>query len=368
VQTSVAEAPWIEGATGVGPDFGGCPVPLHYGDWVSEYGDLKRSAGMVYLGGCAQIEITGPDRCAFLNRLCTNRVEPLQAGCCREALLADATGHVIAHVLVRACAESLVLCAAPGQAERILAHLDRYLIRDAVELHDRTAQAGQLLLSGPGAAGLLGGPPGGELEIAGHRAVACPLDDGPASLLVLLDRDGAGAVWQALARSGARPCGHQALAAYRIERGWPIYGVDISQANLAQEIGRDAQAICFHKGCYLGQETVARIDSRGHVNRRLAGLHFPPAEGRSGVVPLPGMELVHEGRAVGQVTSSAFSPDLGGPVALGYVRRPHYLAGTRLDSPAGAAIVVALPMTRRPLIGASGSAGSRPGPFPPGPT
>jgi folate-binding protein YgfZ len=119
----------------------------------------------------------------------------------------------------------------------------------------------------------------------------------------------------------------------------PSYGVDFNEENLPQEVGRDSEAISFTKGCYLGQETVARIDALGHVNQRLASVRFFGTD-----VPAVGTELTRGGRIVGSVTSAAISPKLGAPIALAMVRREGNSPGARLSSAAGECEVVALPV------------------------
>jgi folate-binding protein YgfZ len=143
----------------------------------------------------------------------------------------------------------------------------------------------------------------------------------------------------ALAAAGAMPCGSEAVEMARLEAGTPLFGQDITDDNLPQEIGRDALAISFTKGCYLGQETVARIDALGHVNRLLAGLKF---SGTS--VPAPGLALRSCDKVVGHITSAAWSPKLGAPLALALVRRAQAKLGTTLASDAGSAEVVKLPL------------------------
>jgi hypothetical protein len=144
-----------------------------------------------------------------------------------------------------------------------------------------------------------------------------------------------------LAAGGVRVSGDAggAVDALRIEAGFPEYGRDVTDANLPQEVARDRLAMSFHKGCYLGQETVARIDALGHVNRYLVGVRFD-----GGGIPPVGTPLSAEGKTLGNVTSATFSPRLGVPLALAYVRRGHHGPGTRLDSPLGTAEVVALPL------------------------
>jgi len=126
----------------------------------------------------------------------------------------------------------------------------------------------------------------------------------------------------------------------RLEAGFPFFDRDITAENLPQEVGRDAQAISFQKGCYLGQETVARIDALGHVNRVLRGVKFDgPA------VPPPATVLLAGGKEVGRVTSAAWSPRRRAPLAFAYLRQSAAKAGTRLESSTGPSEVVALPLS-----------------------
>jgi aminomethyltransferase len=150
---------------------------------------------------------------------------------------------------------------------------------------------------------------------------------------------------EAAARAlGGGPADLDAWNTARIETGLPVFGTELGPDRLAQEAGQDARAIAFDKGCYTGQEVVARIHYRGHVNRHLRGIRFegPVEHGR----PDAGAELFHEGRSVGLVTSRTESPALG-PIALAYVRR-EIEPGTRLrteeDGPADA-LVCELPFT-----------------------
>jgi folate-binding protein YgfZ len=330
--------------------FRGHSVVLDYGDWIAEYVALKRSAGVVCLGHIPQIEIAGPDRATFLNRLCTNKIDGLGPGEGRETFLTDAKGHVLAHAAVLTRSESLCLRAVGSEAGKIIAHLDFYLVRDNVTLCDRSGEWLELLLAGPDAIRLLGQLTSTEIpqsrlahrdvELVGQPVSVRCLQTGSAPIFVLsLPDNRAADAWHALRKAGAAACGHQALETLRIEAGWPIYGQDIGPANLPQEVGRDAQAISFTKGCYLGQETVARLDSRGHVNKVLVGLKFAAAE-----VPARGDELANAGQRVGEVTSAGFSPDFGAAIGLGYVRRGFEQPGTQLDGLQGLATVVAVPM------------------------
>jgi len=323
---------------------------LDYGDWLAEYTALVEGVGLVHSSLSSVVELTGEDRATFLNRLATNKVDhlPLGSGC--ETFLTDAKAHVLAYLWLFVRPASLALYTAAGQVEKIIAHLDRYLLGEKVELHDRSADYSVFYLGGPRSRAILdrlasASPPeeplaGIEAELAGAPVGLRTLDTAAGrGLLLIAGAAAAATVWQALREAGARPCGQRAAEALRIESGWPAYGRDVTEENLAQEVARDRMALALNKGCYLGQETIARIESRGHVNRTLVGLRFPTAE-----VPRPGTELLAEGRAVGRVTSATFSPRLGAALALGYVRYGQNAPGTRLDGPLGPVHVVALPV------------------------
>ncbi len=324
--------------------------PLDFGDPAGEENALATGVGIVPLVDRAQIALRGADRASFLHNLCTNDIRRLVPGQGCEAFLLNAPGKVLAHVHVFVEEEQLVLDTVPGQREFLLRHLDRYLIREKVELvplldrHD-------LLLSGPKAAELLarmGVEPAPrehcnhvESRIAEHPVAIRRVDlSGAESYLITTETADVGPAWKALCQAGATPCGMSAFTAARIAAGAPHFGIDITDANLPQEIGRDRQAISFTKGCYIGQETVARIDALGHVNRLLVGLRG------TGESAFPaGMELhAEDGKAVGAVTSTAYSHRLQQPIALGYVRRAQATPGTKLTSPSGPVEVVALPM------------------------
>lgn len=285
------------------------------------------------LSARTQLELTGDDRAAFLHNLCTNDIRKLAAGSGCEAFLLDARGHILGLVWVFCRPQSLVIDMVPGQASALLAHLDRYLIREKVELHDRSAQWAELLVDGPGAAEAAARVAGDEVWInevdwtgAGGRLVSCPRER------FALLRD-------ALADAGCVLADAASFNAARLEAGTPLWGVDISEKNLPQEVARDARAISFVKGCYLGQETVARIDALGHVNKTLCGVQFGGSE-----IPGAGTALAAGGRPAGEVTSAAWSPRLRAPLALAWLRRGTNTPGTRLDSPLGPAQVVALPL------------------------
>ncbi len=185
-------------------------------------------------------------------------------------------------------------------------------------------------------------PPDGQstieaIDLSHERAV---LADRPVRLIresptgrggwsVVGSRDDEAALRQAVLALGdglrPRPIDSDTFDVLRIEAGTPEFGRDVIIDNLPQEIGRDARAINFVKGCYLGQETVARIDALGHVNKILRGVRI-----EGDVAPAPGSHIESDGKTVGTITSAAFSPGWGQPIALAIIRMTSATAGTRV--------------------------------------
>ncbi len=322
----------------------------HEPDWIAQYHALTTGVAVVESAQRTQIELSGTDRATFLHNLCTNNVRQLEVGAGCEAFLTTVQGKTLAHVFIFVCPESLVIDTVGGQGETILEHLDHYLISEKVTLADRSREWTELLLAGPGSEPLLAKlgdvriPPAllshAAFDVALTRAWLRRVDmTSPGGFLLSARREDGAAIAAALVDAGATRCGEAAFEAARIERGFPLFGKDLSDKNLPQEVARDQAAISFVKGCYLGQETVARIDALGHVNRLLVGLRFAGSD-----VPQPGTELRAGEQVVGQVTSASYSPRLQAPLALAYVRRGSNEPGARLNSASGEAEVIAFPV------------------------
>lgn len=314
--------------------------------WLPEYQSLKQSAGMVDFAERTQIELLGDDRASFLQGLCTNDIRKLSPGDGCEAFITNVQGKIIGFVLVFSGPHSLVVETVPGQGERLRQHFDKYLIRSRVEIIDRSQEWGGWLLSGPHSEAILrqltnhDNLPTAllasrEATISHLRVWIRRVDiAGPVGFFVDCLRGDTAQIGSLLHKAGAHRCGREAFEVARIEAGFPLFGRDITEHNLPQEVARDKRAISFVKGCYLGQETVARIDALGHVNRTLVGLHYLESH-----VPKVGATVLAGEEPVGTVTSAAWSPNLGAPIAMGYVRRGYNVPGTRLASNIGPAEV-----------------------------
>jgi folate-binding protein YgfZ len=317
--------------------------------------DVDAGAGLFALVARGLVEVRGGDRVRWLNGMVTNDVAAAAArgtgaGC--PALLLTREGRIVAdlHVLVRDDALWLETdAAAVGPA---LARLAKYVIADDVTLTDRSADFDRLAVEGPRAERVLAAVAGGaplpapdacaELAVGGTPVIvaAFALAGGPGFQLFVPRGRGAevgAALLAAGARHGLAAAGEEALERLRIEAGVPRFGRELDESVLPDE-ARLERAVSSTKGCYTGQEVVARMRSRGRVSHLLVGL-------RCADVRLPALRTPvqdPEGRRVGEVTSAVLSPRFGA-IALAFVRRPWDAPGTRLRVGDGSAEVTSLP-------------------------
>jgi folate-binding protein YgfZ len=314
----------------------------------TQYKALRSAVGIAVYQDRTQVELTGKDRATLLHGFCTNDIKRLQPGQGCEAFLTNAQGKTIGFMNIFCEENRLVIETAPGQAEFIIQSLERFLIREDVQLTDRSDSWRQLLVAGPTAAALIEQVLGADITLEPLEHLQCSWQGQELAVrrvdftcqpdfLIATETDHWQACWDAFS-AVAEVCDASAVEIARIEAGTPIFGVDISDENFPQEVDRDATAISFTKGCYLGQETISRIDAMGRVNRVLRGIRMLSDE-----IPTRGDEFIREGKVVARVTSACWSYKLQAPVALAYVRREVSSLGSRLESSIGNAEVVALP-------------------------
>lgn len=274
------------------------------------------------LPGRSALLARGPDATRFVNNFVTADLARLESGSGTEGFFPDARGHVLALANVLRTTDGLWIDAAAGIAAVLQPHLDRYLIRERVELVDASADHAAFMVGGPGARAWLAdhasGPvPNRSLDHARLRlgavdATAVALDwFGPGGLLLGVAGPDAAPLAAWLRAANLPELDAAVVDAMRIEAGSPE-PADIDERALPQELGRDDRAISFTKGCYLGQETVARIDALGHVNRRLVTLAVAER-------PAVGAAVTAAGAPVGRITSSCTSPRLGHGLGLALV-------------------------------------------------
>jgi folate-binding protein YgfZ len=289
---------------------------------VAELEALRAGAAVGPLAAAERLELVGPDARRFLNGYVTADVANLASDGVARGYLTDGKGHVLADIDLATAGDRLVLRLPAGRAAAIREHLLRYLLAARVELSEPASLARVVLRGGRSVATLaaagLGEPGRGRCrtaEIGGVavEALAPERVGGPGFELWPQRPESAPAVVAALAAAGATVVSASALEVARVEDGELAFGVDYGPDAFPQELG-DSAAISFTKGCYLGQEVVARIHYRGGVQRRASGLRF------AGEPPGVGAVLLHDGREVGRVTSVAQSPQFGA-IGLALVHR-----------------------------------------------
>ena len=294
---------------------------------MTGYEALRASAAWLDLSVRGRIYATGEDRARLLHAMTTNHVQQLTPGTGCYAFFLNAQGHVQADVNLLCLDDRFLLDTEPETRERILAHLDKYIIADDVTLEDVSASLACVAVEGPRAGDMLAaiGAPAPEADYA-HAAFEGAIVErasstgAPGFRIFMAAAEKAG--WVArLESSGAVHATADEARIVRLEHGKPRYGDDIFDTTLPQET-QQMHAVHFTKGCYIGQEIVERIRSRGHVNRLLVKLEL------EGKTPVAAETKVMAGAAeVGEVTSSAYSPALDKVVALAYVRA-QYAADT----------------------------------------
>lgn len=247
-----------------------------------------------------RLRVSGADRVDFLHGQCTNEIRRLRAGESCYAAFLNAKGKMRGEGQAICLADAFLLEVNPG----LMASLEKFVITEDVTIEDVSATLGEWIVIG-------GSSLGGPRSVVAAQAVTFPH---PLGLGVISDTPMAATM------------NAEMLEVLRIEAAVPTWGVDMDENTIPNEAGLEARAINYDKGCYIGQETIARIKTYGHVNRRLIQCLVESAQ-----VPKCGDKILAEGREVGHITSAGHSSRLGKPLALGYVRREFATAGIKLN-------------------------------------
>ncbi|WP_257448067.1 CAF17-like 4Fe-4S cluster assembly/insertion protein YgfZ [Archangium lipolyticum] len=320
-------------------DVNGREVVGDYGDGGAEYRAAREAVALHDATYREALRITGEDRASFLHGMVTQEVKGLASGAATYAAMITVKGAMVADARIVRRETDLLLDLEPGMGAKVREFLEKYLISEDAELHDATGELGVLRLLGPRTADLLGAVQGSPftplpqdstraVTVAGQEVLAVGTTRvEPNGVDLLVPRSGLEAVWKALMAAGTafglKPLGWKALEVLRVEAGVPRFGQDMGETTIPLEANL-THAISYNKGCYIGQEVIARATFRGHMNRKLAGLLLGTNEAA------PGTELKKDGKKVGWVTTVAHSPGKGLTVALGYVHRDHLEPGTVL--------------------------------------
>ncbi|MBM3789122.1 MAG: aminomethyl transferase family protein [Acidobacteria bacterium] len=345
----------------------GSEVVAHFGNPLHEYHAVRDRAGFIDVSYSGRLRVGGKDRVRYMHNMVSNDVRSLAPGKGCYAALLTRQGRMESDLYVYALADELRLECPGVSRTRVFGTLNHFIVGDVVAIEDVSDGTGLFSVQGPQAlqvmerttgAGLRG------LEELDHLIVR----QGTAAWMVVRrDRTGCGGydLWMPAAdllrvwllwrdEFGIQPVGHAALDWLRTEAGIPCYGVDMDERSLPMEMGLDS-AVSMTKGCYRGQEIVARVIHRGRLDRILAGLAVHHSE-----PPLPGAEVQIAGAGIGRVTSAVRSPRLGLPLALAVIRTAHLAPGTRVEVVCGTTLCAAevVPLPLRPAAAHSDGSGS----------
>ena len=322
----------------------GMEIVEDYGDWLAEHAALRNSAGVLDLSFRSRLVLTGADRVRLLNGQVTNNVKdlPVNEGC--YAALVTNKGRMQSDLNIYILPEEILLDFEPGLGAAIAERFDKFIIADDVQVVDAAPHYGLLSVQGPQSwpvierVGLNFPMPDKEFQSRSIKdetlgeiycvnrprtgANGFDLFAPTNSLAALADK-----LMAATKQLGGRACGWRALETARIEAGIPRFGAEMDATNLPPEAGIDARAISYTKGCYIGQEVIARIRTYGQVAKALRGLRFA---GGGEAVPRKGDKLFFGDKDVGYVCSAIHSPALNAHIGMGYVRRERNQIGTEL--------------------------------------
>ena len=307
-------------------------IPLSYTNSVEEYWAIRNHSGMADLSHLGLLQATGKDRLSFLNGLLTNEILKMNDGRGVRSALLNTKARVLADLYLYAREDDLLIDTGDVRGAIVKEILDRFIITEDVQVKDITSGFVHLTLQGRQAAenaGALFGVAFADMKSLQHKMLGPSMianrdRTGQSGYDLIIPNDEAEGVWQSFLLKGVTPVGLDALEILRLETGYPRYGVDVDENIIILEAGYK-DAISFNKGCYLGQEVVARATHIGRVNKNLVQFQT-----NSDHVPGPKSKINSSGKDAGYVTSAAFSPGLKAVVGLGYAKRDFAIEGTKL--------------------------------------
>ncbi len=332
---ALQESPLHTGAT-VFVERHGYQLPAVYSDFASEYESAINAVGIHDASYMGRLKATGEDGLDLLNRMSTNKVVDLAAGEGAVTVLTSDRGRIIDVLGVVNQGDHVMLLTSPGRQQAVIDWLDKYTIMEDLTVEDVTSEEVMLSLVGPNAGEMLGltSNPGYQDSLTVHSvrvggfdalAVEQPLGPLPRYWLMVAPEDASG-LWDSLVDDGATRIGATAMDALRVNFGVPEYGPELGEPYNPLEAGLIG-SVDFAKGCYIGQEVIARLDSYKKVQKYLVSLRF--AAGDSSVSP--GDALLQDGQPVGTITSVAPIPSDGILKGLGYVKAAAATPGAQLD-------------------------------------
>jgi folate-binding protein YgfZ len=314
-------------------------LPQHYGNVAQELEAATAGVAVRDLSHHGRLRLQGPDHAEFLHRMSTQHVSDLKPGEGADAVFVENRGRIMDLVSLHRGGDFTMVVVSPAQAGTLLEWLERYHFAEDMTIQDVTAATSQLELIGPGAAEMarqLGWPLDGVAP--GHTVRTASTDE---PWTIRADRCGhpamqataapapTASLWEQLCKRGAQPLGEAAWEILRLQFGVPAHGSELTLDHNPWEAGL-SHAVHMSKGCYIGQEVIARLDAYDKVKQRMVGLTW---DGAGSLVP--GAVVSSGQRPVGSITSAAFAPHLDCGLALAYVKRGFWDAGTQLEAGAG---------------------------------
>ncbi len=367
------QSPLYEIHKSIGAEFyeiHGWDVPSHYGDPAEEHLRVRRYAGIMDLTHRGKILISGKDRTKFLQNILSQDINALTPGTGAHAALLNTKGHMLAYMRIFSDDDSFLIDTETGEADKIIQILNRYLFREDVKIEDVTMKYGLVTVQGPNSGNIICRISGDDIKKMNEcsllnltfNGIQCKIVrttfTGEYGCTIYIPRDFLRNIWDeilisppSVAGSSDKmtPFGHDAFNSLRIEAGIPLYSVDMDEETIPIEANLD-QAISYTKGCYIGQETIARIKYKGHVNRTMTGFLI---EGN--IIPVKGDRIYNTpdntGHNIGFITSSCLSPSLKRIISLGYLKTGYNESGNKViikkDSGTISAAVTKLPFHKQ---------------------
>lgn len=342
----------------------GWSVPASYGDELLEYATVReRGAGLLDLSSRGRLLVTGSEAVAFLNGLITNDMKTLAENHWMPAVFPNVQGRLLASVRIiriadaqgnKATQPTFVIETEPATRDRVFQIIQKFTLAGDFHVTDLTNDTALLSLQGKATreklAAVLGEAAAG---LAREKVTQCAYNENQIIVLhathtavegfdLIVKTTHATTLWRELIATGARPVGNDALEVMRIEAGIPRYSQDIDDTTVVTETNLD-DAVSYTKGCYVGQEIIARIKYRGHVAKKLRGLVFDGL----GAVTTGAAITSAEDKEIGRITSSTYSPYLGCRVALGYVKYDYIATATEVKAEGRRAHIVDLPFVNQ---------------------
>jgi tRNA-modifying protein YgfZ len=328
---------------------------------LQSYQSARRHAAAIDRSDRGRIVVSGADRAAYLQGLLTNDITALEAGGGCYAAYLTSQGRMIADLFLYELGDLLLVTMERAVKDTVLAKLDQFIFSEDVQLGDVTDTFAQVAIVGPEAAAvvthIVDGPDADTLTamaehgnarttFGGQPAIVTRvMDTGEPGFDVFVERALSGRFNDALSARGIPMLDAETADVLRIEAGVPRFLRDMDDETIPLEAGITDRAISLTKGCYVGQEVIIRVLHRGHgrVVRKLVGVVL---EGRE--APPAGAAIMVEAREIGRITSSAVSPALGKPIALGYVHRDFVAPDTVVSIAGVRAAIAELPFTTPP--------------------